>query len=251
MCGRFTLAQSAEAIARQFHLVDLPPVEPHYNIAPTQPAPVVRLEARAQARQFDYLYWGLIPSWAKDIKMGAKLINARSETVAEKPAFRAAVKRRRCLILADGFYEWQRTGKTKQPYYFYLPVPALLNPDLTSAISSNPQPTQGGETNRQLFALAGLWEHWQDADGNEVESCTILTTAANALLATMHDRMPVILHSEDYDRWLDPTIQSVESLRSLFDPYPAEEMDCYPVSSSVNTARFDTPDCIQPISLEQ
>lgn len=235
MCGRFTLTQSGEAIARQFQLSEMPSVEPRYNIAPTQPAPVIRLDEAGSERRFDYLYWGLIPSWAKDPKMGARMINARSETIAEKPAFRAALKRRRCLIVADGFYEWQRSGNIKQPYYFYL---------------KNLESTQTDETHRKLFAFAGLWEHWQDADGNSIESCTILTTIANATLATMHERMPVILQPHDYELWLDPAVQSVEPLRSLFAPYAATAMGSYPVSTQVNAARLDAPDCIQPIALD-
>ncbi|MBF2002054.1 MAG: SOS response-associated peptidase [Synechococcales cyanobacterium M58_A2018_015] len=222
MCGRFTLTQSADAIADAFDLLELPIVAPRYNIAPTQPVPVVRAEAGSAQRQFTYLYWGLIPSWAKDPSMGARMINARAETVTEKPAFRAAFKRRRCLIVADGFYEWQATGRQKQPYYFCLP-------------------------DRQPFALAGLWEHWQSSLGDEIESCTILTTAANDRLRPIHDRMPVILNRSQYNLWLDPQVQSADRLLPLLQPYPAEAMQHYPVSRAVNNPQNDSPDCIQPL----
>jgi putative SOS response-associated peptidase YedK len=219
MCGRFTLTQSAETIAEIFDLSEVPQFVPGYNIAPTQPVPVIRAK---EIRQFDYLYWGLIPSWSKDPTIGARLINARSETVTEKPAFRTAFKRRRCLIVADGFYEWRRVGSKKQPYYFHL-------------------------NNGQPFGFAGLWEHWQSSEGDEIESCTILTTAANELVHSVHDRMPVILHSSDYDSWLDPSVQDTDQLSTLLRPYPEVEMDAYPVSSKVNNARNDSPDCIAPL----
>lgn len=219
MCGRFTLTQSAETIAEIFDLSEVPQFVPGYNIAPTQPVPVIRAK---ETRQFDYLYWGLIPSWSKDPSIGTRLINARSETVTEKPSFRTAFKRRRCLIVADGFYEWRRVGSKKQPYYFRL-------------------------KNGQPFGFAGLWEHWQSPEGDEVESCTILTTAANDLVHPVHDRMPVILHSSDYDSWLDPAGQATDQISTLLRPYPEAEMDAYPVSNKVNNARNDSPDCIAPL----
>ncbi|HEY9656670.1 MAG TPA: SOS response-associated peptidase, partial [Crinalium sp.] len=179
MCGRFSLTQSANALAETFQLETLPEWTPRYNVAPTQ-AVLAIAAAPAHSRQVRLFRWGLVPSWAKDLTIGAKLINARAETVAEKPSFRVAFKQRRCLILADGFYEWHRIDrKTKQPYYFQL-------------------------ADRQPFAFAGLWERWQ-GDDTVVETCTILTTQANELLQPIHDRMPVILAPEEYDRWLDPT----------------------------------------------
>jgi putative SOS response-associated peptidase YedK len=227
MCGRFSLSQSGETIAALLQLSEVPEVAPRYNIAPTQAAPTVLVRSQNSHqdshRQFQNLYWGLIPSWAKDPKMGARMINARAETVAEKPSFRTALKRRRCLVLSDGFYEWQRREKKKQPFYF-----------------------QVGQ--HQLFAFAGLWEHWESAEGDTIDSCTILTTEPNALLRSFHDRMPVILKPEDYDLWLDPTVQKPELLQPLLCPYDAELMSSYPVSLEVNNPRHDRPDCIEPIS---
>jgi putative SOS response-associated peptidase YedK len=221
MCGRFTLSQSADTIADVFHLSQPLRVDPRYNIAPTQPVPVIRATVEQPDRQFTYLYWGLIPSWAKDPAMGARMINARAETVAEKPAFRAAFKRRRCLVLADGFYEWQRQGRKKQPFYFCM-------------------------RDRQPFAFAGLWEHWESANG-ELESCTILTTDANDVLRPVHDRMPVILDPDNYDLWLDPTMQTTDRLHALLHPYADDPMIGYPVSTEVNNPKSDSSDYIQPL----
>jgi putative SOS response-associated peptidase YedK len=167
------------------------------------------------------LRWGLIPSWAKDPAMGAKLINARAETVAEKPSFRSAFRHRRCLVVADGFYEWQKQEGKKQPFYFRL---------------------QDG----QPFAFAGLWESWKDPNGEVVDSCTILTTEANQLMQPIHDRMPVILASQDYDLWLDPTVQS-EQLQNLLQPFPSEAMVSYPVSTKVNKPTNDTPELVNSL----
>jgi putative SOS response-associated peptidase YedK len=161
MCGRFTQTQSETAIASIFNMVEVPPVSPRYNISPTQLVATVVQRSPADVPCLAWFHWGLIPSWAKDSKMGARLINARSETVAEKPSFRQAFRRRRCLILADGFFEWQQHGRTKEPFYIHL-------------------------TDRRLFALAGLWEQWRDPSGTGVESCTILTTVANAVLRPIH-----------------------------------------------------------------
>jgi putative SOS response-associated peptidase YedK len=221
MCGRFTLTQSAEVIAERFDLDEVPRFVPGYNIAPTQPVPVLRT-IKATKRQFDYLYWGLIPSWSKDPTIGARLINARSETVTEKPAFRTAFKRRRCLILADGSYEWQKTGSKKQPYYFHL-------------------------TDHRLFGFAGLWEHWHSPTGDEIESCTILTTAANDSMRPIHDRMPIILQPQDYELWLDPAMQTSERLLPLLQPYADTEIQHYPVSTKVNSPQNDSPDCVMPL----
>lgn len=218
MCGRFSLTQSAVALAETFQLEELPVWQPRYNIAPTQTvAAIVNTTSSPQAR---LLRWGLIPSWANDQTIGAKLINARAETVAEKPSFRAAFKQRRCLILADGFYEWQRVDrKTKQPYYFQL-------------------------ANKQPFAFAGLWERWQ-GNGDVVETCTILTTQANELLQPIHDRMPVIIDPEDYDRWLEPTL--VPDHQALLHPYDAALMQGYRVSDLVNRATNESPDCVNSL----
>lgn len=222
MCGRFTFTQPENLVTEVFQLSSSPTLSPRYNIAPTQSVPTVLLDSDDGERQFKMLRWGLIPSWAKDMKMGAALINARAETVAEKPAFRSAFKRRRCLILADGFYEWQQQEKKKQPYYFRL---------------------QEGK----LFAFAGLWERWEKGEGDAIESCTIITTEANELMQPFHDRMPVILDPKDYEKWLDSQVQKPESLQSLLQPYQSEEMTVYPVSTKVNNARTDSPDCIKQL----
>ncbi len=222
MCGRFTLSQPINAIASAFNLAQIPTLEPRYNIAPTQLVPAVLFAPEPGERQLQMLHWGLIPSWAKDPAIGAKLINARAETVGEKPSFRAAFKRRRCLIIADGFYEWQRQEGKKQPYYFRL---------------------ESG----QPFAFAGLWEHWQSPEEQTITSCTILTTEANDVLRPIHDRMPVILEPKDGDRWLDPEIEKPELLQPLLRPYQANLMTSYAVSTKVNNPKNDTPECINSL----
>ena len=222
MCGRFSFTQSEKIVAEIFQLASVPTLSPRYNIAPTQPVPTVLVDSDVKNRHLKMLRWGLIPSWAKDIKMGAKLINARAETVAEKPAFRSAFKHRRCLILADGFYEWQEQEGKKQPFYFRL---------------------QDGKP----FAFAGLWERWSKGEDEAIESCTILTTESNDLMRPIHDRMPVILEQKDYNTWLDPEIQKRESLQSLLQPYKSEEMTFYPVTTKVNNAKTDSPDSIKKV----
>jgi putative SOS response-associated peptidase YedK len=225
MCGRFTLTDPDADLAVQFNLPEVPDMEPRYNIAPTQPVAAVRVAAESQAQELALLHWGLIPFWAKDPKIGARMINARSETAAEKPSFRAAFKRRRCLVVADGFYEWQKQNGGKQPFYIHL-------------------------RDRQPFAIAGLWEFWKGPDDTAIESCTLLTTAPNELLLPVHNRMPVILHPRDYELWLDPEVQAVEVLKPLLQPYPLEEMDLYPVSRWVNNPKNDDPRCIEPLPEE-
>ena len=222
MCGRFTLNKSGEAIASAFQLNEVPQLLPRYNIAPTQLVPTVLHTAENSNRQFHQLRWGLIPSWAKDPQMGTRLINARAETVTEKPSFRSAFRQRRCLVIADGFYEWQRQERKKQPFYFQL-------------------------QNGQPFAFAGLWERWRSPDGEEIQSCTILTTEANEILRPIHDRMPVILDSKDYDLWLDPEVQNTEPLQQLLRPYPSEAMTSYAVSTKVNNPANNTPECINSL----
>lgn len=223
MCGRFTLNQTAATLAQAFELEAVPDLTAQYNVAPTQMVATVVQKSESDKRQFQQLRWGLIPSWAKDPGIGAKLINARAETVAEKPSFRSAFKHRRCLVLADGFYEWHQKQGKKQPFYFRL-------------------------QNGQPFAFAGLWEKWQSPEGEEINSCTILTTAANEVLQQIHDRMPVILAQEDYNLWLDPQQQKPEVLQPLLRPYPAAAMSSYPVSTLVNKPQHNTPECILPIS---
>lgn len=218
MCGRFTQTRSGEAIAQTFSLKTTPDPQPRYNIAPTQP--VSAIAQPGETREYRVFQWGLVPSWAKDPSIGNRMINARAETVAEKPSFRAAFKRRRCLIVADGFYEWQRTGKQKQPYYI--------------------------QVNEDLFGFAGLWEKWESGDGSYLETCTILTTVPNELMADIHNRMPVIVHPDDYDLWLDPSLQDGQHLQHLLRPYEADTMQLYPISQTVNNPRNETPACIEP-----
>lgn len=224
MCGRFTLWVDLEQLARAFPWIDLPPeletLAPRYNIAPTQPVAVV---PNTGDNRLDFFVWGLIPSWAKDPSIGSRMINARSETLAEKPSFRSAYKRRRCLVLADGFYEWQKgPGGSKLPYYIRM---------------------KSGEP----FAFAGLWERWSSPYGDEVLSCTIITTEPNELARQYHSRMPVILPADAYDQWLDPSEQPPEALDDLLIAYPADEMEAYPVSTVVNSTANDAPECIEPV----
>ncbi|PMB15265.1 SOS response-associated peptidase [Fischerella thermalis] len=224
MCGRFTLSVFPEVLTQIFEVEKIPDFKPQYNIAPTQMVLVVLYNSEGNKREIQRLRWGLIPSWAKDQSMGAKLINARAETVAEKPAFRRAFKRQRCLVVADGFYEWQQQDGKKQPYYFRL---------------SNGKP----------FGFAGLWEEWQSSEQERIKSCTILTTQANELLQMVHDRMPVILQQENYDLWLDPQVHDVELLQPLLRPYPSEAMTSYPVTTLVNNPRNNSAECITPVKI--
>jgi putative SOS response-associated peptidase YedK len=228
MCGRFALMTPTEMLVKLFDVPEtavesLPPSVPRYNIAPTQPVAAIRLNENGE-RDFTFFHWGLIPSWSKDIQIGSRMINARSETVTEKPSFRNAFKRRRCLIPADGFYEWQKQADGKQPMFI--------------------RPSEGAE---RPFALAGLWEFWSDPDGGTIQSCTILTTAPNELMAAIHNRMPVIVEPEDFDLWLNPEPDPEQGLH-LLRPYPAEKMMAYPVSTVVNNPRNDVPECVQPIA---
>jgi len=223
MCGRFALFAMGESLARQFGVPGTPSLAPRYNIAPSQAVPTVRVQASGGGREVASLRWGLIPSWAKDPDIGNRMINARSETAREKPAFRGAFRRRRCLIPASGFYEWQRRERRKQPYFVKM-------------------------RDDRPFAFAGLWERWQGPDEAVVESCTILTTAANAVVAPIHDRMPVIVPPSEYGRWLDPALQDTEPLESLLAPFPPEEMAAYPVGFKVNAPSNDDAECVAPLS---
>lgn len=225
MCGRYTLKATPGVVADQFRFEELSDLTPRYNIAPSQPVVSVRMNSGSTTREGVMLKWGLIPSWAKDPAMGMKLINARAETVAEKPSFRKAFRQRRCLVLADGFYEWQKEGQTKQPYYIRM-------------------------KDERPFAFAGLWEHWTDAEGNVLETCALMTTEPNEIMTPIHHRMPVILNPNAYDPWLDPTLQDVSRLTPLLQSYPAEEMMANPVSRVVNNARIDDPRCIEPFTEE-
>lgn len=214
MCGRYALTSPPAVIAERFHLLWTPEIEPHYNIAPSQTIPVVR--ETGQGRELAFLRWGLIPSWAKEASIGMKLINARGETLADKPAFQSAYRQRRCLVPADAFYEWKTVGGRKQPYCIRL--------------------RDGGP-----FGMAGLWERWKDADSQTVESCTIVTVDANALIAQLHERMPLIVAPDDYDAWL--RAESTELPHAV----AAEAMRYHPVSTLVSNARNDVPACLDPI----
>lgn len=223
MCGRFTITMDADDVREQLELTSLPvDWRPRYNVAPTQPVAVV---ADAASRQVEWMRWGLIPSWAKDMEIGSRLINARSETVIEKPSFRQAFARRRCVLLADGFYEWQRPeGKSGPsiPYFFHL-------------------------VDRKPFGFAGLWETWRTPEGESIKSCTILTTEANEVVAPVHDRMPVILRGADLWRWILPA-QPDEHL-SMLKPLPQNLMERYTVSRMVNSPGIDNKDCILPAAI--
>jgi putative SOS response-associated peptidase YedK len=223
MCGRFTLIAPGEAVAELFQLTDIPNLAPRYNIAPTQPVAAVRVNEKNGDRELTHFYWGLIPRWAKDPKIGSRMINARSETAAEKPSFRVAFKYRRCLVPADGFYEWQKLNGQKQPVRI--------------------QMEDGGP-----FAIAGLWERWASPDGSEIESCTLLTTEPNELLQDVHNRMPVIIAPRDFDLWLDPGAQHPGEVQHLLRSYPAGDMSYYPVSTHVNNPRNEDPLCIEPLT---
>ncbi len=219
MCGRYTLTTPVKTLAEEFGITGpLPEVSARYNIAPTQE--VAAVLAEDDERHLEMLRRGLIPSWADDPAIGSHMINARSETAAEKPSFRGAFKKRRCLIVADGFYEWQKVNGGKQPYYIHM---------------------EDGSP----FAFAGLWESWSKY-GEEIRSCTILTTDANDLVGGIHHRMPVILPHENYDVWLDPDMREAEPLLDLLRPYREDVMEAYPVSRRVNKPSNDEPSCIEP-----
>lgn len=226
MCGRFTLTVNPEQLQEAFPGLQVPDsLTPRYNIAPTQPVAVI---ANNRPERLDFFVWGLIPSWAKDPSIGSRLINARAETLTEKPAFRAAFRRRRCLIPASGFYEWRADPgqKSKTPLYIHRADGAPL-------------------------AFAGLWENWNGPDGSNILSCTIITTAPNGLMEKIHNRMPAILPPSAYAQWLDPGEPPVERLQTLLQPYPAEAMQAFPVSRLVNVPGNDTLDCILPVAEER
>lgn len=226
MCGRFTLKTPASVLAETFELAEPPAWTPRYNIAPTQPVAAVVRTPEHPTRQFRRYRWGLVPSWAKDLGIGARTINAQAETAATKPAFRVAFRHRRCLVLADGFYEWDQRARRKRPVYIQM-------------------------KDGRAFAFAGLWEHWQSPDGSVINSCTLLTTEPNGLIRPFHHRMPVILDPRDYDRWLDPHTQKPEEVQPLLRPLPPEAMRAYPVSDRVNNPSNDSPECIEPLASGQ
>jgi putative SOS response-associated peptidase YedK len=206
------------AVTERFHAAAPQDFRPRYNIAPGQDVLCV---IRDGENRIEHLRWGLIPFWAKDPAIGNRLINARAETVAEKPSFRSAFAKRRCLVVADGFYEWRPEGKRKVPVYVFL-------------------------KSKKPFGFAGLYENWKDPGGREIRTCTIITTEANDLVRPIHDRMPVILPEGVEDRWLDPSEGSRERLQAILTPYPAGEMAAFEVTSIVNSAAHDAPDCITP-----
>jgi len=224
MCGRFALTLSSKDLREYFHLDNELPVIPRYNIAPSQNVAVIRLEDGK--RILRELRWGLIPSWAKDKKIGYRTINARAETAHESPAFLSAFRARRCLIPANGFFEWDKAGGSKQPYFIHL-------------------------ADNQPMPFAGLWDHWQDEENTYViESCTILTIDANKVVARLHNRMPVILEPKDFEFWLDPERQQVEQLRALLKPAAPEILGIYPVSPYVNKATHEGAQCLEPAKEE-
>ena len=227
MCGRFTLRASTQQIVDQFRLTTMPEWQPRYNIAPTQQVPIVRPAEKRHSRQLTFARWGLIPSWAKEASIGNRMINARAETLAEKPSFRAAFKVRRCLVVADGYYEWQPIDGAKQPFYIHLDDHGLLG-------------------------FAGLWESWPGPTGatpsDPLESCTIITTAAIEFTSHIHVRMPVLLQPEDYDRWLDPELQPSEGLWDLLQPYAADDLVADTVSTHVNSPKHEDAQCVEPVS---
>ncbi len=221
MCGRYTRISILDAILQAFEITqNACDLAPSYNIAPTQPIAVI--QEASGIRRLVTLRWGLIPSWAKDPEIGNRMINARAETLTQKRSFRQAFKKRRCLIVADGFYEWQKQGTAKIPLYIRL---------------------KSGEP----FGFAGLYEYWTSPEGTSIGTCTIITTEANALLRPIHDRMPVILPKEHHARWLDPAIEDEKLLLSLLQPIGAGEMEAYEVSRLVNSPKHNSSACIQPI----
>jgi len=222
MCGRFTLTVNPADLQDTFSNYSFPAkFAPRFNIAPSQPVLAISNDEKYTA---DFFVWGLIPMWAKDPTIGSRLINARGETLAEKPSFRGSYRRKRCLILADGFYEWKTFGdrKNKTPYFIHM-------------------------QDRQPFAMAGLWDSWESPDGSSLKTCTIITTTPNELMEKIHDRMPVILHSRDYAKWLDTAPQTPESLQPLIKPFSADAMSAYPVSTLVNKPANDMPELVVPV----
>jgi putative SOS response-associated peptidase YedK len=223
MCGRFVRKTSLAELADKFDAQLEADLEPNYNIAPTDEVAVVLFHARLQKKALVPVRWGLVPAWSKDTSVAAKLINARSETLAEKPSFRAAFKARRCLILADGFYEWKSGAENqKQPVYIHL-------------------------KSQMPLAFAGLYEHWKKPEGGWLSTCAVITTQANQTLSPIHQRMPVILGPEQQALWLDPDLHDSAVLSALLKPLPDDEIDFYPVSPEINKVRFNNPACLDAV----
>jgi putative SOS response-associated peptidase YedK len=225
MCGRYRLTRSQKQLEDHFDAYGEVEVLPRYNIAPSQSVLTIRQDARKPGRNLSTMRWGLLPSWAKDMSIGYKTINARAETVGTTTSFREPFKSQRCLVPADGFYEWQRNGQTKQPYCFEV-------------------------NDGELFAFAGLWDRWTNPQGESIESCTILTTTPNPLLADIHDRMPVILSPDNYDLWLDPGFRDTASVSEMLKPFDPALMRRYPVSTRVNQVQNNDPDCAKALEHE-
>jgi putative SOS response-associated peptidase YedK len=224
MCGRFVMKADPGELADFFSLAGTVDVVARYNIAPTQL--VAAVAGGPDGRAWRVFRWGLVPSWASDVKIGQRMINARSETVFDKPVFRMAIRRRRCLIPADGFYEWGTVGAVRQPYFIRL-------------------------NDSRPFAMGGIWEHWESPEGDVIESCAILTAPANELMSSFHHRMPVIIDRDQFDRWLDPAVTDRSGIEDLLAPYPSERMACYPVSRLVDNPRHDQPSLIEPTEQER
>ena len=221
MCGRYTQKEKVDNLLKLLQVSSMPQLKPRYNIAPSQMVACIRNTPGNGHRECVMLKWGFIPSWAKDANIGHKMINARGETVAEKPFFRDAFRQRRCLVLADGFYEWKREGQAKQPYFICL-------------------------KDERPFVFAGLWERWEKSE-HSIESCTIITTSSNTLMESIYPRMPVMLGPNDYDSWLAPINQDPTRLSPLLRPYPPDEMNAYPVSTFVNNPLHDRSQCLSPL----
>lgn len=222
MCGRYTVSSPGDVVAEVFSLDAPSELAARYNVAPTQRVPVVRVPATGAPRELAMVRWGLVPAWAKDPEIGNRLINARAETVAEKPAFRGPFKRQRCLVVADGFYEWQAEGRRKQPWLFR-------------------------RRDGRPFGIAGLWSRWADPAAGDLESCTLITTTPNTVLASVHDRMPAILAPEQFAIWLDPAVGDAAQLLPLLRPAPDHLLEGFPVGLAVNNPAHDRPDCVAPL----
>jgi putative SOS response-associated peptidase YedK len=220
MCGRFVLENTPEQLMKVYRLSSRPDLSPRYNIAPSQQIAIVR-QQNGGDRELVMMQWGLIPSWAKDPAIGYKMINARSETAHEKPSFKQALRSRRCIVPVSGFYEWEKKGKEKIPHYIHL---------------------RDGD----IMSLAGLWETWKSPEGERLETCAILTTAANSLLKPLHDRMPVVLHNEEFNLWFNRDVDDINLLAELFHSYPSDRLEEHIVSKGVNSPSNDSPECIVP-----
>ena len=219
MCGRFVRQKEIDDIVTDFSVRAVAcDLAPSYNVAPTQQVAVIIEDG---VKQMVSVRWGLVPSWASDLSVGSRMINARAETVVERDSFRDAFEKRRCLVVADGFYEWRKTGKTRQPIFIRL-------------------------KRDRAFGFAGLYENWTSPEGENIRTCTIITTEPNEVMSPIHNRMPVILPMEQEDIWLDPAIQDPKRLLPLLRPYPAEEMETYEVSAMVNSVANDSPECLSP-----